>query len=160
MPHGVLAGGVVGGDVEHLFGGSQAFTPKLVDQHFAGGPRDERTNDLGVRYVRDGIALLGEAPNVIAERLFYLLLAVLEVPWIPWAFVCALKISYEDLSQVPPVVDLVRRKMFQPSSCRVREVQGEISDDEIILLRPAGSTGMAIIVVPKAVSDPGQRDCL
>jgi hypothetical protein len=150
MPHGVLAGGVVGGDVEHLFGGSRAFTPKLVDQCFAGGPRDERTNDLGVCYVRDGIALLGEASNVIAERLFYLLLAVLEVPWIPWAFVCALKISYKDLSQVRPAVDLIRRKVFKPGLCRVCEVEGEVSDDEIILLRPASSAGKAIVVEPKA----------
>ena len=73
-------------------------------------------------------------------------MAVLEVPWIPWAFVCALKISYEDLSQVRPAVDLVRRKMFKPCPCRVREVEGEVSDDEIILLCPTSSSGKAIVV--------------
>ena len=67
--HGVLAGGVVGGDVEQLFGGLWAFPLELMHQSLASGPRDERTDDLGVRYVWDGIALLGEASNVIAEGL-------------------------------------------------------------------------------------------
>ena len=66
------------------------------------------------------------------------------------AFVCALKISYENISQVRPALDLVCRKMFKPSPRRVREVEGEVSDDEIILLRPASSAGKAIVVEPKA----------
>ena len=67
-----------------------------------------------------------------------------------WVFVCALKISYENISQVRPALDLVCRKMFKPSPHRVRKVEGEVSDDEIILLRPASSAGKAIVVEPKA----------
>jgi len=47
-------------------------------------------------------------------------------------------------------MDLVRRKMFKPNLRRVREVEGEVSDDEIIHLRPAGSTSKAIVIEPKA----------
>jgi len=61
-----------------------------------------------------------------------------------------LKISYEDLSLVRSAMDLVRRKMFKPNLRRVREVEGEVSDDEIIHLRPAGSTSKAIVIEPKA----------
>jgi len=43
-------------------------------------------------------------------------------------------------------VDLVRRKMFKSSPRRVREVEVEVSDDEIILLCPTSSSGKAIVV--------------
>ena len=61
-----------------------------------------------------------------------------------------MKISYEDLSQVCLAVDLVPREMFKLGLCRVREVEGEVSDDEIMLLHPASLAGKAIVVEPKA----------
>ena len=51
-PHGILAGGVVGCDVEELLGGPWALAPKLVDQGFAGGSGYEHTYDVSVCHMR------------------------------------------------------------------------------------------------------------
>ena len=53
--------------------------PELVDQDLAGGLRDERIYDLSIRYVRGGVALLGETPDVVAEGFPCLLPAALEI---------------------------------------------------------------------------------
>jgi hypothetical protein len=78
------------------------------------------------------------------------LLVALEVPRIPRMFVRALKISHEDLTQVRPVADLICRKMLEPGLHRVREVEGEVTDDKIIPLRHTGLAGEAVVVEPKA----------
>ena len=52
---------------------------------------------VGVSDVRELVALPGEAPNVLAEGLTGLLMAVLEVPWVPRAFVRALEVFHKDL---------------------------------------------------------------
>ena len=54
-------------------------------------------------------ALLGEASHVVTQGLAGLLATPFKVPGVPWVHVCALEIAHEDLDQVGPVVDLIRR---------------------------------------------------
>ena len=91
-----------------------------MNQGLTCGPRKERPNDVGIFHVGDSIALLGEAPDVLMERLSRLLLTVLEVPWVSKAFVRALEVSHKDLPQIRPVMDLVRREVLEPCMGRVR----------------------------------------
>jgi hypothetical protein len=70
---------MVSDDVQELLGGSRALSAKLVDQRFAGDPEQERSEDVGVRNVRNDIELLGEAPDVLAEGLSRLLPALLRL---------------------------------------------------------------------------------
>ena len=119
-PHRFLDGGVVGGDVKDFLRGLRALVAYLVNQGLTCGPRKERPNDVGIFHVGDSIALLGEAPDVLMERLSRLLLTVLEVPWVSKAFVRALEVSHKDLPQIRPVMDLVRREVLEPCMGRVR----------------------------------------
>ena len=66
--------------------------------------------------VRQLIALLGEASDVPTEGFSGLLSVVLKVPWVSRVLVCALKVFHEDLLQVHPTLDSVRRKVFQLGS--------------------------------------------
>ena len=92
----LLARGVVGGDVQELLGGSLALATQLVNQGLACSPRQERPDDVGTGDVGDGIALFAEASNVLPEGLSRLLLAILEIPWVPKVLICALEVSHED----------------------------------------------------------------
>jgi len=67
--------------------------------------------------------------------------------------VCALEVSHESFDQVGPVVDLVGRKMLEPCSCRVREVQRKVADDDRIVSRAAQLARQAVVVE----SEPGIR---
>ena len=68
-----------------------------MNQGLAGLPRQEGSYHVGIGDVRELVALSGEAPNVPVEGLTGLLTVVLEVPWVPRAFVCALEVSHKDL---------------------------------------------------------------
>ena len=71
------------------------------------------------------------------ERLVWLLATTLEVPGVLRAHVCALEITDEDLYQVTPVVDLQGREVFELGSRRVSQEQGEVADDEQVIVRAA-----------------------
>ena len=90
-----------------------------MDQGLIGGPGQESYYNVGVGDVREFVALPGEAPDVPVEGLTSLLMAVLEVPWVPRALVCALEVPHEDLLQVRPTLDSVGRLVFQPCSCQI-----------------------------------------
>jgi len=107
---------MAGGDIEELLGGSRAFTTQLVHQGLASGARQERPDDVGVGDVRYDVALLRETPYVFPEGLLRLLPAVLEVPRVPRAFICALEVPDEDFPQVRLAGDLVRREMLEPGA--------------------------------------------
>ena len=68
-----------------------------MNQGLTSRPRQEGSDHVGVDDVREFIALPGEAPDVPTEGLTSLLTAVLEVPWVPRALVCALEVIHEDL---------------------------------------------------------------
>ena len=89
--------GVAGGDVEEFLGGSRALASQLVNQELTGGPRQESFYNVSVGDFRKLVALPGQALDVPMESFSNLLLAVLEVPWVSRALVCALEVSNEDL---------------------------------------------------------------
>ena len=68
-----------------------------MNQGLTGHPRQEGSYHIGVGDVRELVALSGEAPDVPMEGLTGLLTAVLEVPWVPKALVCALEVSHKYL---------------------------------------------------------------
>jgi hypothetical protein len=49
--------------------------------------------------------------------------------------VCALKVSSEGFDQIIPVGYLRSRQMLQPDSGGVGEEQGEVADDEVVIIR-------------------------
>ena len=68
-----------------------------MNQGLVGRPRQEGSYHVGIGDVQELIALLGEAPDVPAEGLTGLLTTILEVPWVPRAFVRALEVPHKDL---------------------------------------------------------------
>ena len=81
---------MAGGDVQEFLGGSWALTSQLMNQGLTGHPGQEGSYHVGVDDVRELVALSGEAMDVPVEGLSGFLTAVLEVPWVPRALVCAL----------------------------------------------------------------------
>ena len=79
-------------------------------------PAEERTDDVGVDDAWQRVALLGEAPDVVAQGLTGLLLAALEVPRVASVNVRALKVSDENFSEVRLVVDGVSGQELQPGA--------------------------------------------
>ena len=68
-----------------------------MNQRLAASPEQENSYNIGVDDVRLLVALLGEAPDVPMKGLTGLLTTIFEVPWVPRALVCALKVSHKDL---------------------------------------------------------------
>ena len=95
------------------------------------------TDDLGVLDAGELSALLGEASDVIPQRLVGLLTAPSEIPRVPRMHVHALEVSHESPDQVRPVVDLVGRKMLRPGTCGIRKVQRKVADDDGVISRAA-----------------------
>ena len=56
----LLAEGMVSGDVEQVAGGTGLQASKLVDQGLVGHPGEERTDDVRIDDIREGVASLGE----------------------------------------------------------------------------------------------------
>jgi hypothetical protein len=82
------------------------------------------------------------------ESLFWLMSTVLEVPLVFGAFVGALEIAHEYLLQVRPVLDPFRGEMFEPHSRQVSKEQWQVADDEMVTIRPTGSTGEPVTHEP------------
>ena len=98
---------------------------------------EEGVDDLDVGDAGELGALLGEASHVVTQGLTGLLATPLEVSGVPKAHVGALEIAHEDLDQVGPVVDLVRRQVLEPRSCGVSKVKRKVADDDRVLRRAA-----------------------
>ena len=109
--NGLFAGGVVGGSVEQLVGVGGTASRKLV--HPARRALEEGVDDLDVGDAGEFGALLGEAPHVVTQVLIGLLETPFEVPGVPRAHVRALEVAHEDMDQVGPVVDLIRRQVLE-----------------------------------------------
>ena len=60
--------------------GARLLAPQFVDQGLVVRPAKEHADDVGVDDAWERVALLGEAPDVVALGLAGLLLAILEVP--------------------------------------------------------------------------------
>ena len=87
-----------------------------MNQRLTGSPGQEGSYNVGVGDIRELVALSEEVPDVPAEGLFGLLTAVLEVPWVPRALICALEVPHKDLLQIHQTLDCVGRQVFQPRS--------------------------------------------
>ena len=70
---------------------------QLVNQGLTCGPGKESSYDIGVGDVGQLVALPGEAPDVPTKSFLGLLSAVLEIPHVLRARICALEVSHEDL---------------------------------------------------------------
>ena len=76
-----------------------------MNQRLVGSLGQEGSYYVGVGDVRELVALPGEALDIPTEGLTGLLTAVLEVPWVPRALVCALEVPHKDLLQIRPTLD-------------------------------------------------------
>jgi hypothetical protein len=131
----LLTRGELGGDVHQLarLGGSLA--TQFAHQVVASGASEERPDDIRVGDVGQLGALLQKPPDVLSQGFPWLLAAASEIPRIPRAHVHVLEVSSEGFDQVVPVGDLRRRQMLQPGSGSVGEEQGEVADDEVVIVR-------------------------
>jgi hypothetical protein len=71
------------------------------------------------------------------------------IPGVPRAHVRALEVAGEGLDQVVPVGDLPRRQMLQPGSSGVGEEQGEVADDEVVIVRSTQLAGQSVVREPQ-----------
>ena len=123
-------------------------TAKLVDQGLAGHPGEECTDDVRVDDIREGVASLGEPVDVIPQGLTGLLMAALEVLGVSRADIRPLEISDEDPLEVCLVVDAVVREEFEPRSNMFPHVNGEVLNDEVVIIHSFGSIGEQEIFEP------------
>jgi hypothetical protein len=90
------------------------------------------------------VTLLGEALDVIPQGFPLLLLATLQIPGIAGPHVYSLKVFGEIL----PTIDCVSRKVIEPSSGRVGQVDGEELEDEEIIICPTRPAREAVVLQP------------
>jgi hypothetical protein len=90
-------------------------------------------------------ALLRESPDVIPQGFSLLLAAASEIPGVPRVHECALEVAGEGFDQVVPVGDLRRRQMLQPGSGGVGEEQGEVADDEVVIVHSTQLAGQPVV---------------
>ena len=88
---------MAGGDVQEFLSGLRTLASQLMNQGLVGRPGLEGSYHVGVGDIGELIALLGEAPDIPMKGLTGLLATVLEVLWVPRAFVRALEVSHKDL---------------------------------------------------------------
>ena len=89
-----------------------------------------------------------EPADVISQGLAGLLLIALEVPGVPRADVRPLEIPDEDPLEVRPVADAVVREEFKPCPNMFPHADGEILNDEKVIIHPFGSAGKPEIFEP------------
>jgi hypothetical protein len=137
----LLPRGELGGDVHQLarLGGSLA--TQFAHQVEASDASEERPDDIRVGDVGQLGALLRKLPDVLSQGFPWLLAAASEIPGVPRAHVCALEVSSEGLDQVVSVGDLRKRQMLQPGLGGVGEEQGEVADDEVVIVRSTQLAG-------------------
>ena len=76
------------------------------------------------------------------------MLAALKVPRVTKADICPLEISNEDPLEVCPVTDAVVREDFKSCPNMFPHADGEIMNDEIVIIHPSGSAGEPKIFEP------------
>jgi hypothetical protein len=145
----LLTRGELGGDVHQLACPGGSLVTQLAHQVAASGAGEECADDIRVGDVGQLGALLRKSPDVVPERLSRLLAAASEIPGVPRAHICALEVAGEGFDQVIPVGDLRRGQMLQPGSGGVGEEQGEVADDEVVIVRSTQLAGQPIVHEPQ-----------
>jgi hypothetical protein len=130
----LLTRGELGGDVHQLAGPGGSLATQFAHQVAASGAGEERADDIRVGNVGKLGALLRKLPDILPQGFPWLLASASEILGVPRAHVCALEVSSEGFDQIVPVGDLRRRQMLQPGSGGVGEEQGEVADDEIVIV--------------------------
>jgi hypothetical protein len=69
--------------------------------------------------------------------------------YIPMAYVRALEVAGEGLDQVVLVGDLPRRQVLQLGSSGIGEEQGEVADDEVVIVHSTQVAGQPVIHEPQ-----------
>jgi hypothetical protein len=144
----LLTRGELGGDVHQLarLGGSLA--TQVAHQVAASGAGEERPDDIRVGDVGQLGVLLRKPPDVLPQGLPWLLAAASEIPRVPRVHVCALEVSSKGFDQVIPVGDLRRGQMLQPGTGGVGEEQGEVADDEVVIVYSTQLAGQPVVHKP------------
>ena len=75
-------------------------------------------------------------------------MAALEVLGIPRTDICPLEIFNEDPLEISPVADAVGREEFEPCSNMFSHIDGEILNDEVVIIHSSGSAGELEIFEP------------
>jgi hypothetical protein len=99
-----------------------------VNEGLAGGSYEERADDVCV------------------ERC--LLLSALEVPGVSGAHVHPMEVLDENLLELHPTTNVVGRHEFKPRSNMLPDADGEVLDDEVVIIRPSGSAGESEVFQP------------
>jgi hypothetical protein len=131
----LLTRGELGGDVHQLARPSRSLAAQFAHQVAASGASEERPDNIRVGDVGQLGALLRKPSDVLSQGFPWLLVAASEIPRVPRAHVRALEVSSEGFDQVVPVGYLRRRQMLQPGSGGVGDEQGEVADDEVVIVR-------------------------
>ena len=119
-----------------------------MDHGLAVHPAEERADDVGVDYAGERVALLGKAPDVVAQGLAWLLLAILEVPRIVRAQVRALKVADEHLPEVCLVADRVGGQELQPGTDVLSQADWEVLNDEAVVVCSSGLACKPVVLQP------------
>ena len=76
------------------------------------------------------------------------MLAALKVLGVPRADIRPLEVPDEDSLEVHPVVDAVMQEEFEPRPNMFPHADGEILNDENVIIHPSGSSGEPVIFEP------------
>jgi hypothetical protein len=144
----LLTRGELGGDVHQLARLSGGLATQLAHQVTASGASEERPDDIRVGDVGQLGALLQKSSDVVSQGFPRLLAVASKIPRVPRAHVCALEVSSEGFDQVVPVGDLRRRQMLQPGLGGIGEEQGEVADDEVVIVRSTQLAGQPVVRKP------------
>jgi hypothetical protein len=113
---GLLTGGILGDNIQELPHRVRGLMAERVDERLAGGVVDEGVDHVGIGNVRELIALLGKALNVLLKGLVGPLLVVAEVPEVPQAGVGTLEVADENHMEITLAADAARLELLEPSS--------------------------------------------
>ena len=86
--------------------------------------------------------------DVVPQGLAGLLLATLEVLGVPKADICPLEIPDEDPLEIRSVADAVGREEFEPCSNILPHADGEVLNDEVVIIHSSGSVGKPEVFEP------------
>jgi hypothetical protein len=131
----LLTRGELGGDVHQLARPGGSLATQFSHQVAESGADEERADDIRVGDVGQLGALLRKPPDVVPQGFPWLLAVASEIPGVPRAHVRALEVSSKGFDQIVPVGNLRRRQMLQPGLGGIREEQGEVADDEVVIVR-------------------------
>jgi hypothetical protein len=126
----LLTRGMPGGYVNEFHHGLQLLMAMLMHQGLVGRAGPERRYNIGVTYLGEIVALLAKMSDIVPQGLPLFLPTALQIPGVTRPHVRTLEIAGKDLLEEFPAVDRVSRKVIEPGSRHVSQVDGEELNDE------------------------------